>query len=344
MSFHAWLRIIGGLLMGIALLGQGRVVRHDAGVDGSGARLAVVETARGVCSRWVLERSRGGRVVSRAAVVRVCSNNGPVESEVTVGPNWIELGLNGGSQAGFYQTRRFQLSPWRALSQEDCQFTMSGEHTVEKWNYRMLRGEAWHLPGGADSEAGVCETGPEQFHYLIVPRVEVTGPVERLGSCALRLAPLAVKVVRLGARVLLVEGGTTGDEVEVWMGSRIGGAMWGFRIPIGDGPVVVEDGAPPALPTMTRWKTARGSAMLRLELPEPPDEYSNGFTLAYRVGRTGQLVSTSAVRPGDGSSMAAGGSALADNDVGAYVTCSVVNGALEISGARRPPLVMPERH
>lgn len=344
MGFLAWLRIVGGLLVGMALLAQSRVVRHDAGVDGSGDGLAVIETTRGSCSRWVLERSRAGQVVSRATVVRMCADDGPVESGVHVGPNWIEVGLNGGSQAGFFQTRRFQLSPWRALWQEDCQFTMSGEHTLETWNYRTLRGEAWHLPGGKDSNAGVCEAAPDQFHYLVVPRVEVTGVVERVGSCALRLAPLAVRVVRLGTRVVLVDGGTAGDEVDVWMGSRLGGPMWGFRIPVGSGPVVSLGGAPAALPAVTRRTTARGSVLLSVELPAPPDEYSTGFTVAYHVGRTGRVVSTSAVTPGDGSTMAAGGSALADNDVANYVTCAVVNGALEITGGRPAPLVFPERH
>ncbi|MGC4052739.1 MAG: hypothetical protein QM757_25700 [Paludibaculum sp.] len=178
--------------------------------------------------------------------------------------------------------------------------------------------------------------------------------------------PLEVKILRAGERVLLaqiVDSGrtkepaqswVTADHLEVWMGARLlglgEGEIWQFGIPVDDGPVQVGYGKPSRLPVVRRWRVnlpdGRAATMLRVELPAQPDMYSDGLTVAYSQSDHGRaqkrMIATSRVKRGVGSTMGRSGSVLIHNSADDHVTCGLVNGALEITGAKQKPLVVPE--
>ncbi|MGJ5816246.1 hypothetical protein [Paludibaculum fermentans] len=385
------------LCLSTELAAQRKGRRYPAGVDGAGNSLTVVEVSHpkqapseSRClpgTEYILEKARAGRVVSSETVVTLCQTDDQADVTVAVEPNRIEVNRNGGTQAGYYKTHAYQLSPWRAVSMEDCSFYGSGEHTVERWDYLALRGEAWHHPAGGE-DVGICEDSPSLFHYLMVPKVVVdSAGLEkgrgRLGSCALRLDatgqhgqvvwgkadprdPLEVRLLQAGAGVLLAQvidpaisthpakSWVTADHFEVWMGSRLEGAgedsVWQFGIPVDEGPVQVGYGKPSRLPAVRRWKVnlpdGRAATMLRVELPPQPNEYSDGLTVIYSQSEQGRaqkrMIATSRMKRGVGSTMGTSGSVLINNSVDDHVTCGLVNGALEITGAKRKPLVVPE--
>ncbi|QOY87533.1 hypothetical protein [Paludibaculum fermentans] len=178
--------------------------------------------------------------------------------------------------------------------------------------------------------------------------------------------PLEVKLLQAGKGVLLAQvvdaGRTTAparswvmaDHLEVWMGSRLEGAgedeVWQFGIPLDEGPVQVGYGKPRRLPVVRRWKAnlpdGRAATLLRVELPPQPNQYSDGLTVSYSQGEQGRaqkrMIATSRVKRGVGSTMGRSGSVLIHNSVDDHVTCGLVNGALEITGAKKKPLVVPE--
>lgn len=178
--------------------------------------------------------------------------------------------------------------------------------------------------------------------------------------------PLEVKVLQAGKGVLLaqiVDPGRTkeqaqswvnADHVEVWMGSRLEGAgedkVWQFGIPVDDGRVQVGYGKPSRLPVVRRWRVnlpdGRTATMLRVELPAQPNGYSDGLTVVYSQSDHGhaqkRMIATSRMKRGVGSTMGRSGSVLIHNSAGDHVTCGLVNGALEITGAKQKPLVVPE--
>lgn len=385
------------LCLCLELMAQRKANRYPAGVDGAGNSLTVVEVIhpegapndlRCLPGRdYILQKSRGGRVVSSETVATICQTSDRAQVDVTVKPNRIEIDRNGGVQAGYYFSSAYQLSPWRPLSMEDCSFFGSGETTLERWDYVTLRAEAWHADSGADF-ASVCEADPSMFRYLLLPSVNVDSlGLERrktpLGSCALTLDssgkrgfvtwgkpdshdPLEVKVLQARQGILLIQvvdpgrnkapasSWVTADHVELWMGARMDGSkddvVWQFGIPLDEGPVQVGYGKPARLPGVRRWTVrlpdGRSATMLRIELPPQPNMFSDGLTVAYSQSDQGhaqkRMIATSRIRRGVGSTMGRTGSVLIHNEVADHVTCGVVNGALEITGSKQKPLIIPK--
>lgn len=178
--------------------------------------------------------------------------------------------------------------------------------------------------------------------------------------------PLEVKLLQAGNGILLaqiVDAGrtttpprswVTADHLEIWMGSRLEGAgedeVWQFGIPLDEGPVQVGYGKPKRLPAVRRWKVSlpdgRAATILRVELPPQPNEYSDGLTVFYSQSDQGRaqkrMIATSRMKRGVGSTMGKSGSVLIRNSADDHVTCGLVNGALEITGAKQKPLVVPD--
>ena len=326
------------VLLSLPLWGQSVVHRYPAGTDAEGNQLTVVrkhypkqEPDEKRCvpgEQYVLEKSRGARVVSSEAVVTLCQTDDQAEITVHVAPNLISVHRDGGTQAGYYIHRTYQLSPWRAVAVEDCSFYGSGESTAELWNYGKLRGQAWH--GSSKESGGICVRDAKLFSYLIVPSVpfdarRMETSRGRLGSCALTMNasgrngfvvwgkadsqdPVEVKLLQAGPHTLLAQvidprrhtqpatSWVNADHFEVWMGTRgeLGGpeSTWQFGIPVDEGPVQVGFGKPGKLPTVRRWSAnlpdGRTAIVLNIELPPQPNGYSDGLTVVYSQSRDGR--------------------------------------------------------
>ena len=259
--------LIAVLLPSLPLRGQTVIQRYPAGTDADGARLTVVlkrypkrPPNDKLCvpnRQYVLEKSRGGAVVTSEPVVTLCQTEDEAEITVDVGPNSIAVDRNGGAHGGYNLRQTFQLSPWRGIAVDDCSFYPSAEFTDERWDLRKLRAQAWYQPSPFENypdDLGICDPSPKLFSYLIVPSVPVdTHRLEqsrgRLGSCALSLDasgnngfviwgkpdpgdPVEVKVLQTGERTLLAQvvdprrstaaatSWINADHFEVWMGSN----------------------------------------------------------------------------------------------------------------------------
>ncbi len=116
-----------------------------------------------------------------------------------------------------------------------------------------------------------------------------------------------------------------------------------FGIPVDEASIQIGRGRPKQLPSVRRWTArladGRTAYLLRIELAPPQSTFDTGFTVVYSQGLDGRaqkcLISTNRSRRGSGSERQF---ALAAGAAGGYVACGVVNGALEITGARLPAL------
>ena len=306
-------------LICLSLWGQSVIRRTPAGKDAEGNQLTVVqqhfrkrEPSDKSCipgEKFVLEKTRGGRVASSEEVIAFCQSEDEAETSVTVAPNAIKVDRNGGSHAGYFNISTYQLSPWKALEVDACSFSAgSTEFTVEHWDYARLRGQAW--TGSAKTAGGICVQEPEVFTYMVVP--ELPFDVERLeksrnrlGSCALSMDasgrngfviwgkpdakdPVEVKLLFTGHHTLLAQvidpqrntrpaaSWVNADHFEIWMGAQgeLGGAdsMWQFGIPLDEAPVQVGFGKPPKLPAVRRWSAnlPDGRTAILLRIDLPP--------------------------------------------------------------------------
>jgi hypothetical protein len=209
---------------------------------------------------------------------------------------------------------------------------------------------------------------------LIVPTVtpNITtdaGALEKagagLGSCAMTLDasgqngfvtygtadakdPLRIKLLLTGKRTLLAQiidparskaqakSWIYSDHFEIWQGVT---EPVQFGIPVDEGPIEIGHGKPKSLPSVRRWKArlpdGSVATLLRIELAPPESTFDTGFTAIYSQGLEGRaqkrLISTNKARTGSGAETQ---SAMAVGAAGAHVTCSIVNGLLEIRGAR----------
>jgi hypothetical protein len=326
------------ILIGLPLWSQSVAHRYPAGTGADGARLTVVQkhypkrapsdTRCFPAEQYVLEQSRDGQAASSEPVVTLCQTEDEAEITVDVAPNAISVNRNGGAHAGYYLNTTYQLSPWRTAGVEECSFFGSGEYTVEEWDLRKMRGQAWHAnPQEID---GICVKDAKLFTYLMVPSAQVDArrmeaSRARLGNCAFSMDasgrngfvifgkadpqdPLEVKLLEAGPRTLLAQvvdpkrntkpaaSWVNADHFEVWMGTRgeLGGpdTTWQFGIPVDEGPVQVGYGKPKQLPVVRRWAATlpdgRAAIVLNIELPPQPNSYSDGFTVVYSQGLEGR--------------------------------------------------------
>lgn len=364
--------------------------RHPAGTDAQGNTLTVIErhfpespASYKRCvpkDQYVLEVSRGGRTASLEPVVTLCQADIPIETNVGVGKNLIQVDREGGAQAGYFLHRTFQLSPWRATKMDACQFLGSEKFTYEEWDFLTMKGQAW-TGSGADS-GEICGHGPQTFSYLLAPIVPLDAATlqaarPRLGSCALTLDasgkngfvtwgkpdtqdPLQVKLLWTGERTLLAQvldpkratrpsaSWINADHFEIWMDALHGESMWQFGIPVDEGPVQIGHGKPPHLPIVHRWTSnledGHTVTTMLIEFPVREEAYSS-VTIVYSQSRDGlaqkRLIATSPFKRGAIETLAQRGSGLDRNSAAEYVTCGLVNGVLDVTGSPQKPLEVP---
>ncbi|HXR40559.1 MAG TPA: hypothetical protein VN776_15765 [Terracidiphilus sp.] len=326
--------------------------------------------------QYGLDQSRGGRAAAPEPVVTLCQTDIPIETSVKIGQNWIQVNLGGSAQNGFYLHRTYQLSPWRATKMDACQFLGSENSTYEEWDFRLMKGQAW--TASVETRHAICDSGPEVNSYLLVPMIaydarRLEASHASLGSCAMKLDasgkngfitwgkpdpqdPVEVKLLWIGPRTLVAQvadsqrstrpasSWVNADHFEIWMGERNGGLLWQFGIPVDAGAVRVGYGEPAKLPVVHRWAAGQATVLL-IELPPWPSPYGNGVTLVYSQSLEGRaqkrLIATSHVKRSDNTTLGVRDSEVDKNSAAEYVTCGTVNGALDITGGPKKPLLAP---
>jgi hypothetical protein len=295
----------------------------------------------------------------------------PFETTVTVKKNLISVDRNGGAFAGFV-TQDYQLSPWLPLSANFCEVDGDGEWRAEDWDWRKMRGVYYDRKTRESDDEAICGLIPAAIGNLIVPTVAMdAGALEKagagLGSCAMTLDAsgqngfvtygkadakdqLRIKLLLTGKRTLLAQvidptrstapakSWIYSDHSEIWQGVT---EPVQFGIPVDEGPTQIGHGKPKHQPSVHRWKArlpdGSFSTVLRIELAPPDSTFDTGFTFIYSQGLEGRaqkrLISTNKARTGSGADTQA---AMAVGAAGTHVTCSVINGLLEVTGARLP--------
>jgi len=132
------------------------------------------------------------------------------------------------------------------------------------------------------------------------------------------------------------------------------GTPWQFGIPLGEGPVEVGYGSPRQLPVVKRWTAplpgGGNAAVLAIELPPWPVDYSSDITIVYSQSLDGRaqkrMIATSRIQRGNALSLGGQGTGMIGAAAGDYVVCSPVNGLLEITGGAGKPVVVspPDSH
>jgi hypothetical protein len=334
---HSVCRVVAMVCLALPLLAQAPARRFPAGKDAEGNTLVVEERRFGIKAAklapdcrpekcYILIKSRDGKTISEEPVVTLCRQEHPdVDSTIKVSANRISIMRNAGVSGGYMVQHDYQLSPWRALSQDLCHLFHSLKWQAEAWDWRTLRGQVWDAFRSEDEEvlSNVCGHSPKLPSYIIIPALPVSADSlekqqARLGSCAVRLDasgangfvtwgrpdrqdPVEVKLLFAGGRTLLAQiidpkrhtgsarTWVQADHFEIWLGGPLTELVQ-FAIPLDEGPVEVGYGKPKAMPIVRRWTNrladGRTAQLLRIELP-PRGGEAEGLTVLYSQSQAG---------------------------------------------------------